>query len=324
MISGNFVKLWLTYCDDQGIKPWEFDFKFFYKDDADTSSAIELWLKYRLNVLHKLRLNNSVNQVLKDEINKLSLSDIVDPDKLAFPIYKALNWQENPDDIVRGDSMNSFKATFTQDIMKSQNRKAAYRQIQIDINEYLDKQYDVLLKNKNYLAFEIVHNNQVEQFAKLTHTVGNFTVLPYEFNVERGMSATFHDYWDKSLDYIRTSFLEVENAGATLPAKLQPLVAEEKLDWPGFVEKYYLQPFVNQGAYTVGELWTDHLKRGAYPTRESDFTEFYYNINLLIVERGKWMTKELCDKYGLQTLSFYQNDLKNMTRIKHFDEIVAR
>lgn len=66
--------------------------------------------------------------------------------------------------------------------------------------------------------------------------------------------------------------------------------------WKKFIKKYYLQPYVNK--YSIPqELWTGHFKSEAKPCRNEDFVEFYKNVILLIIERGKWITKKLYKKY---------------------------
>lgn len=120
MNSENWVKQFLKYCDEDNIKPWKFDFKRFYTDDENKSSSVELWLKYRLNELDEPKLDNSINQKLKDVFLYLHQNNQQkDPDKVGFPIYKVLDWQKESTDVVRGDSMNSFKTTFTKDIISS-------------------------------------------------------------------------------------------------------------------------------------------------------------------------------------------------------------
>lgn len=310
MNSEDWVKQFFKYCDVNNIKPWEFDFKRFYTDDDDKSSPIELWLKYRLNELDEPQFDNSINQKLKDIFIYLRPNkQQKDPDKVGFPIYDVLNWQKESTDVVRGDSMNSFKTTFTKDIVSSEGYEEVYKQVGIDASKYLDEQYDILLKDKNYLQFKIIKDNEdeVEKFAQLTHSIGNFTVLPYKINTTRGTSKDFRDYWDITLKVIYDLFISIGDEGIDA--------------WKAFVKKYSLQPFVNPDkSYCVGELWVRHFDKSVYPVEDEDFKQFYHNVNLLIEERGKWITKQLCDKLELQDLIFY-NELSDMKKIKFFDEI---
>lgn len=310
MNSEDWVKRFLKYCDDNKIEPWKHDFKNFYTNDNDESSSLELWLKYRLDELDDPQLDNEINKKLGDVFTDLRRSkQQKDPDKVGFPIYDVLNWQKEITDVGRGDSMNSFKTTFTKDIVSSENYKKVYKLIGIDAEEKLDEQYDVLLKDKNYLQFQIIKDNnvEIEEFARLTHSIGNFTVLPYKINTTRGTSKDFRDYWDITLKVIYDLFMSIGDEG---------IVA-----WKTFVKKYFLQPFVkSDNTYSVGELWVQHFNKSVYPIEDEDFKQFYHNVNLLIEERGKWITKQLCDKLELQDLNFY-NKLKDMKEIKFFDEI---
>lgn len=311
MDSKEWVKNFFEYCENNDISPWKLDFKRFYTDDEDESSSIELWLKYRLNKIDEPQLDNSLNEKLDGVFRLLrQYGQQKDPDKVGFPIYDVLGWQKTPDDEVRGESMNSFKTTFTKDIVSTEDYRKIYKRIKIDVNGFLDKQYDVLLKDKNYLQFKIINENEseIEKFACLTHTIGNFIVLPYKINTTRGSSRYFRDYWDITLQSIYDLFKSIGDDGMTA--------------WKSFIEKYYLQPFVNHDeTYSVGELWTGHFNTDVYPTKNEDFKQFYQNTNLLIEERGKWLTKELYNKLQLQDSAFYQKELVNKDKIKFFNEI---
>lgn len=313
MNSTEWVKIWLETCDENGIPPWEFDFKQFYMNEMikNDTSHLELWIKYKSKDLDSPQINLFTNnlKVTQDKENK-------DPDKLAFPIYDVLDWLSEKKCVVRGESMNSFKSTFTHDIVSTPEYKKIYRKIKIDLTEKLDKQYDKLLKNKNYLEFDIIRNNKIsiEKFARLTHSIGNFIVIPYKLNLARGTSKEIRDYWDITLRVLYDLFMAIGIEG------------EEA--WKAFINKYFLQTYVNKD-YSVGELWKGHLEdkegvfiNGVYPQKIDDFEQFYRNVNLLIEERGKWMTKILCEKLDLTNLEFYKDDLVNMEKIRFFNDII--
>lgn len=184
-----------------------------------------------------------------------------------------------------------------------------YKQVGIDTSKFLYEQYGILLKDKNYLRFKIIKDNkiEIERFARLTHSIGNFTVLPYKINTTRGTSKDFRDYWDITLKVIYDLFMSIGDEGISA--------------WKAFIKKYYLQPFVkHDDTYYVGELWLQHFNKSVYPIEDEDFKQFYHNVNLLIEERGKWIAKQLCDKLNLQDLSFYK-ELEGMKEIKFFDEL---
>lgn len=296
------------YCETNQINPWEFDFKRFYTTDDDQSTPLELWLKYRMAVLDAPQLDNSINKQLKDVFSQLAIkSHQTDPDKVALPFYTVLNWQKDAAAVTRGETMNSFKTTFTQALVKSKDYHKTLAAIQINPNKQLDQQYAILLKDTNYQQFQLIqaHQSAIERYAQLTHSIGNFTVLPYQLNIARGSSRNFRDYWDITLQTLYNLFISIGEAGVVA--------------WKAFVEKYYLQPFVNHDeTYSVGALWHNHFNKSVYPTTSDDFKQFYHNVNLLIEIRGQWLTKQLCDTLQLKNLSFY-SALDH--QLKFFNEI---
>ncbi|HHJ6938319.1 TPA: hypothetical protein ACQMT0_001916, partial [Streptococcus pyogenes] len=100
-------------------------------------------------------------------------------------------------------------------------------------NEYLNKQYPILYHNKNYQNFEMIQKNLkgFEAFAKLTHTIGNFTVLPHWMNTGRYNFSK--DYWDITM-------LSLQEWLTDLSPKA----------WKKFIDTYYLQPYVDNNYQT--------------------------------------------------------------------------
>ncbi|WP_261809729.1 hypothetical protein [Levilactobacillus humaensis] len=296
MSSEEWVTTWLRLCEKHAVKPWEFDFKQFYLLALMTpeTSHLDLWLDYKREVLEEPRPNVFTTP--------LAVVDH-DPDKVAGPIYDELGWPN--DENVKGDTMNSFKTTFTQTIraMSEADRNEIYQKIGIDADEKLDRQYGRLLSDKNFGEFPIIAENfdQIERFAQLTQAIGNFWTLDAETNQFRGTNAGIRDYFDITLSQLKGK--------------------RRSEEWSKFIKQYFLQPYVYQGSGQVGELWQDHFKHGVYPKTSQDFKQFYTNANLMIEERGKWLTKRLCEDLGLTNLAFYQEDLANMTKIKYFDQI---
>lgn len=140
----------------------------------------------------------------------------------------------------------------------------------------------------------------IKEFSLLTHTIGNFTTLSCKLNKEKG-GWKYDDYSDLFL-----------NAQFELHTKTD-------LEWQEFIEKYYLQPYVNCNFKPI-ELWNNHFSSKNYDF--NTFEQFYSNINLLIEERGKWITKKLCEKLDLTDLNFYLNShLDEMKEIRFFCDI---
>jgi hypothetical protein len=266
---------WLNYCDENNIKPWLWDFKN-YSLSPFQNDSITAFLKYK----------------------ELPKNEGIDCDKAAFYLYNILGWQNTTEDIIRGETMNSFITTFNEAIKDSSDYYTiANRLGKKPRDRHIP--YSTLYQNQNYLKFDIIQKNikEFELFAILTHTIGNFTVLPSWMNTGRYYFS--RDYWDITLLSLQ-EWLNILSPDA----------------WTNFVETYYLQPYVNT-EYNVELFWEGHDKK-ILPKKEN-YPVFLKKVNERIEERGKYMIKQICNKLNKTDFNFY-TDLETMDKIKYSNE----
>lgn len=261
-------------------KDWDWDFKECY-GSQNKNTNIAFFLMYKLFKLNENSHPLKFTKIFKfgnSSQNKYTGSK-ADCDKEAYPLYNSFGWQDKFEDSIRGETMNSFTTTFNRAIRLSDNRDSIYLKIGINGKvEYLRNRYDALLIDNNYKEFEIINNNidEFEKFAKLTHSIGNFMVLPNWMNTGRGGNPTVFDYWDLTLK----SFYEF----------LLPLDA-----WETFVNKYYLHPFLDNNLKPM-EFWDNHFTSSALITKPYQFKQFLFRVNRSIEERGKYLKGKLNNK----------------------------
>ena len=134
---------------------------------------------------------------------------------------------------------------------------------------------------ENYDRFERVHDNpQFQEFARLTHTIGNVTIVPKGFNTTRGTYA--YDYWDYALASLKDSL-------STIDGKL----------WRNYVTAYHYEEYVDTTTdYAVLPLWPNHLTNQHFKTRydadqllipqnEKQIQTFLETVNKKIKNRGE-------------------------------------
>lgn len=279
---------WLNYCDSQNIKPWLWDFKNCYSDYLSTNNLCNI-LKYKSYELIKPTEFCVTGKSGKD----------ADCDKEAFYLYQMLGWQNSVKDIIRGESMNSFITTFNEAIKDSSDYGTLSKVLGIKEKER-HISYSTLYQSQNYLIFDNIQNNldDFQKFATLTHTIGNFTVLPSWMNTGRYYFS--RDYWDITLLSLQ-EWLNILSPDA----------------WTNFVKTYYLQPYVNT-EYNVELFWEGHDKK-ILPKKEN-YPVFLKKVNERIEERGKYMIKQICNKLNKTDFNFY-TDLETMDRIKFSNEL---
>ena len=294
---GKVIK-WLEYCDAKQIKPWEWDFKYCYTDSLPEDN-ITAFLQYKSGAF------TSPNSFC---ITQKSGSK-ADCDKEAIRLYKVLGWQNSATAITRGETMNSFLTTFNRAIRKSSNYNTLTKELGINnIKDYYSIPDQPNKNNQpqvpNYQRFDIIKPNlpAFQTFATLTHTIGNFTVLPYWINTARNNFSK--DYWDITL--------------LSLQEWLAPTTPTSKA-WINFVEMFYLQPYVNKD-YQTELFWEKHSYGydNLFPSKQ-DVPIFLKAVNERIEERGKYMIKQICDRLNRTDFNFYK-EIRHMDRIRFSDE----
>ena len=286
---GKVIK-WLEYCDTKQIKPWEWDFKNCYTDSLPEDD-IAAFLQYKSGTF----TNPNSFCITQKSGSK------ADCDKEAIGLYQVLGWQNSAKDIIRGETMNSFLTTFNRAIRQSSNYSTLTKTLGIDNRK--KERYSKLCENQNYQQFKIIENNPTafQTFAGLTHTIGNFTVLPHWMNT--GRSNLSQDYWDIFL--------------LSLQEWLH-LISPTSEAWINFIELYYLQPYVNKD-YQLEPLWKNHSYTTPILKEKEDFPIFLKAVNERIEERGKYMIKQICDRLNRTDFNFYK-EIRDMDKIRFSDE----
>ncbi|WP_315272560.1 hypothetical protein [uncultured Abiotrophia sp.] len=286
---GKVIK-WLEYCDTKQIKPWEWDFKNCYTDSLPEDD-IAAFLQYKSGTF----TNPNSFCITQKSGSK------ADCDKEAIGLYQVLGWQNSAKDIIRGETMNSFLTTFNRAIRQSSNYSTLTKTLGIDNRK--KERYSKLCENQNYQQFKIIENNPTafQTFAGLTHTIGNFTVLPHWMNT--GRSNLSQDYWDIFL--------------LSLQEWLH-LISPTSEAWINFIELYYLQPYVNKD-YQIEPLWKNHSYTTPILKEKEDFPIFLKAVNERIEERGKYMIKQICDRLNRTDFNFYK-EIRDMDKIRFSDE----
>jgi hypothetical protein len=265
--------------------------------------TIENFLKNPAPELYDFK-NESPGPCVEDEMNpikklikykydyKASKFDC-DRCKLTRIVHEKL-WDCNMEGL-EFDTMNSFWTTYRKALIlhdSLQDSRFWYEQFPIDIGEENYKRLnDSELKQKRFLwlltddvfeHYRDVNNNPLMvEFAKLTHSIGNFTMLinpnakEYpKFNPARGFNSKIMDYWDLSLALMRDKLDNDERFRDYC----------KTFDLGGYVDE-------NLGVKPLFERKT--RPASAEPQTKQEIKEFLTNANERIKCRGKRMVAKL-------------------------------
>ncbi|MCK1998145.1 hypothetical protein MPH47_13150 [Psychrobacillus psychrodurans] len=210
---------------------------------------------------------NAIKKFFKFKLDSSQSSFDCDCCELAKEIYVKL-WNLSAKDLnfYDCDTMNSFYRIYRLLLISYDNYLKDDYWNKAGIVDYHTR-YKWLLKEEVYEHYKKINENEsVKKFAKLTHSIGNFTLVPKGFNIER--NTLLDDYWDLTLQYFK-DFLE-ENT------------------FVSFAEKYYYEDYIDGS--NVNFYWKDHsLIKKALPTYLSyeNIISIIEKINDLIEARGK-------------------------------------
>ena len=147
-------------------------------------------------------------------------------------------------------------------------------------------------------------------FVSIYHTLGNFIPVPADCNAPRGFNNhKIHDYWDLTLKIIYDYYVCGEDNIKDIVGESRSVLYKQWLDsfreddskkgsWKCFVEKNYLQDFVDgydaDGGYGMPkELWEGHFTGEILPAKMEQIEQFYVNASSFITARSTRMLLKL-------------------------------
>lgn len=279
---------WASYEDWKNMTPWQKLCIYKVSDDAGVDCDVAL----RNVVLYALAYG------LLEEGWK------IEEQRKGTGQYQ-LRSRAQPAWVLRGDTMNSYSTTTC---------------------EYLDKKFNLNLTDKKwnrivFSEYDETYRGQetplLNSFFRCVHTLGNFIPIPFvrgrakngpeekHFNGPRGRGSS-KDYWDLALVCLYNYYAEkagyphITNNGQKIYTLEWLLQAEENVglckdwldsfdSWNHFVERHFLQEFVNQEGGGYGqpkELWFGHFDGKSLPEKREEFDTFFRNASSQIIARG--------------------------------------
>lgn len=133
-------------------------------------------------------------------------------------------------------------------------------------------------------------------FAKLTHTLGNFVLVPYGFNAARYLPT--NDYWDAALKILEEKGFETKKG-----------LLFKKENYKRYINYFFLWDYVEKDGYKAKPLFGKEIgKRARKPNGEKEITEYLQNVNRYIRRRGIFMVAML----RIATNTDYPDDYKKI------------
>lgn len=318
MDDKKFVTDWLKDCDKQGILPWKYDFK---QEVFQNSLSFD---------------DNRVKRILAKESGFYGKAKCETEDSsLAQNIYKIL-WNTYSKNVIQeekgncdADVMNSFWTPFKyfssrkcpdffRNNKKYPNKCGKFEKgdglleyyIQFGVNEGDSWSLAILKSYDKDKELKELNNQKLQDFATLTHTIGNFTLVPKGFNSNNGQSVVEKNDAEHidGIHKVNHNYhhYDISNSWSkALHEELYPLHWKKKKylgcdSWKQYCKKFYMDDYESSYSYANDSDTQD---------------QFLEKVNIAIEHRGKLMTKELCEKLDLTNLTFYkENDLEKIER----------
>ncbi|MCL2604692.1 MAG: hypothetical protein FWD90_09455 [Defluviitaleaceae bacterium] len=175
------------------------------------------------------------------------------------------------------DTMNSFKTTYNQAVLIEAN------EINVDLlsyrNVYGCTSIEMILEDFPEIAGKLQRNADLNEFATLTHTIGNFTMIPnpdfeyYRKGFNVGRYYPTKDYWDLTLMLLKKRLQSDELFNA-------------------YIQVFDLNDYIENGEIVrMFERKTTPWHHE--PQTRNELTEFLQTVNKKIRSRGKRMVEKL-------------------------------
>ena len=155
------------------------------------------------------------------------------------------------------DTMNSFWITFSaylilnyQDTYKWNNYKNTVMFLDGENGKQRDRAgriKELIKQDENYIQSE-----EIMEFAKLTHTIGNMILVPARYNAYRGTQPCIKDYFDLSLD----NLLHAWDENSYLDEKDE----NRKVNFVRYINTFFLWDYVDE-YYESAPLCESHKKQ---------------------------------------------------------------
>ncbi len=231
----------------------------------------------------------------------------------------SLLYAVNPDVAISCDTMNSISTTM--------NKLFSFHKRELGISGRVSKRKSVVAyrhhRDMVRNIIQVAHGDPsdpdcAKNFLRAAYTIGNFVPTPAGCNGPRGFRNQYvEDYWDLTLHYIYKWYLTTSDeyikriVGLSKAAVYRSWL-ESFENWDAFIQKNFMQPFVEGGGVRYSyepeavpkkkdhfgppkALWKGHLEYDAVvlPQNEQQISEFFTNAARAVNARGELLIEAL-------------------------------